>query len=100
MSITDDNTLDDGGLTAEEQAQFDAMREPGTNASSPAQLVDWIDQLRRRGGIGAGLAHRIELRLLLGGETAIIQRVVVGDRHVVPLQCGSWQRYCSMFGGR
>ena len=28
-----------GGLSAEEQAQFDAMREPGSNASSPAELV-------------------------------------------------------------
>src|SRR6266478_4834179 len=44
MSITDDNTLDDGGLTAEEQAQFDAMREPGSNVSSPAQLVDPLEQ--------------------------------------------------------
>lgn len=44
MSITDDNTLDDGGLTAEEQAQFDAMREPGTNASSPAELVDPLEK--------------------------------------------------------
>lgn len=44
MSTTDDNTLDDGGLTAEEQAQFDAMREPGSNVSSPAQLVDPAEQ--------------------------------------------------------
>lgn len=44
MSTTDDNTLEDGGLTTEEQAQFDSMREPGTNASSPAQLVDPLEQ--------------------------------------------------------
>ena len=44
MSITDDNTLDDGALSAEEQAQFDAMREPGSNVSSPAQLVDPAEQ--------------------------------------------------------
>lgn len=31
--------IDDIGLSAEEQAQFDAMREAGSNASSPAETV-------------------------------------------------------------
>lgn len=44
MSTTDDNTLDDGGLTAEEQAQFDAMRPSGSNVDSPSQLVDPAEQ--------------------------------------------------------
>ena len=44
MSTTDDNALDDGGLNAEEQAQFDAMRSPGSNVDSPTQLVDPLEQ--------------------------------------------------------
>jgi hypothetical protein len=44
MSTTDDNTLDDGGLNAEEQAQFDAMRSSGSNIDSPSQLVDPLEQ--------------------------------------------------------